>query len=517
MTVHPSFPLPATPRVPGFDVRPASIAVAGELAFCLADWQEGQRLLVQRAATSVVDFTAFEGEPVELTDGRTLVCPLTARNAAALRSHLAWLVPRPLGQRTSAGLGDRLGLATQGHIRALRATGGAIAPVLAQQSVRENSRTGRTPGQVLDDAMWGAFEEGWQEGFGADADHLKTTEDIDAFLAAGFSWFTIDPGGFVNGDASELDEARLAAAFSDLPWGALEDSPRDLRRRYEGREFQVEGHALRFGAATLARAAVKYGGAIAEVTRLYRHLATVRPRGDFDLEVSVDETETPTSPLEHLYIARELARLGVRWTSLAPRFPGSFEKGIDYRGSIEAFRQDLGVHAAIAREIGPYKISLHSGSDKFSIYPAAAELTRGAVHLKTAGTSYLEALRTLTKVAPDLFRDIYRFSLERYELDRASYHVSASLARAAGVASVPDPELPSALESEDARQVLHVTYGSVLNERDGSGRLVFAGRLFAALRAHRDAYASTLEAHFVRHLVPFAAVTRVHKGTDEPV
>ena len=161
------------------------------------------------------------------------------------------------------------------------------------------------------------------------------------------------------------------------------------------------------------------------------------------------------------------------------------------------------MHAAIAREGDPYKISLHSGSDKFSIYPAAAELTRGAVHLKTAGTSYLEALRTLATVTPDLFRDIFRYALEHYEVDRASYHVSASLARAAGFASVPDPELASALESEDARQVLHVTYGSVLNERDDRGGLVFADRLFDALRAHRDVYASTLQAHFVRHLAPF--------------
>ena len=505
MTAHPSFAVPV-PTIPGLDIRRASIVATGEFDFCLAVAPGGLRLLVQRPAQPSGDFPAFEGDVIEQEDRRTLVCPLTAPNAAALRCHLGWLRPRPLGQRTSAGFGDRLGLATQGHIRALRAAGGTIAPVLAQQSVRENSRTGRTPLQVLDDAMWGAFEEGWQDGYGADADHLKTVEDIDAFLAAGFSWFTIDPGGFVNSEASDLGEAALHAALTDLPWRVLEDSWRDLRPRYAGREFQIEGHAIRFDDGALARAAVKYGAAIAEVATLYRHLSDARPRGDFDLEISVDETETATSPLEHFYIARELARLGVRWTSLAPRFPGSFEKGIDYRGPIDRFRQDLTVHAAIAREVGPYKISLHSGSDKFSIYPAAAELTRGAVHLKTAGTSYLEALRTLATVTPDLFRDIYRFALQHYEVDRASYHVSARLARAARFASVPDAELPSALESEDARQVLHVTYGSVLNERDGGGGLVFAGRLFDALRAHREAYASTLQAHFVRHLAPFAAV-----------
>lgn len=502
MTAHPSFALPA-PTIPGFEIRQASFVAAGEFGFCLAVAPEGLRLLVQRSGKPSVEFPGFAGDVIEQAGRRTLVCPLTARNAAALRSHLAWLRPRPLRQQTSAGLGDRLGLATPGHIRALRAAGGAIAPVLAQQSVRENSRTGRTPGQVLDDAMWGAFEEGWQRGFGADADHLKTTEDIDAFLAAGFSWFTIDPGGFVNSAAGDLDAPALKAALVALPWGTLEDSWPDLRGRSDGREFQVEGHTIRFDGDALARAAVKYAAAIAEVSTLSRHLSAARPGGDFDLEVSVDETDTPTSPLEHFYIARELRRLGVRWASLAPRFPGSFEKGIDYRGPIDRFRQDLAVHAAIARQLGPYKISLHSGSDKFSIYPASAELTRGAVHLKTAGTSYLEALRTLATVTPDLFREIYCYSLEHYEVDRASYHVSATLVRAAGFASVPDAELPSALESEDARQVLHVTYGSVLNERNARGGLVFAARLFAALRTHRDVYASTLQRHFVRHLAPF--------------
>ena len=240
MTAHPSFALPVS-TLPGFDITQTSVVTAGEFGFCLAMGPEGLRLLVQGPAQPSVEIPAFEGDVIAQGDRHTRVCPLTAGNAAALRYHLAWLRPRPLGQATSAGFGDRLGLATPGHIRALRAAGGGIAAVLAQQSVRENARTGRTPGQVLDDAMWGAFEEGWRDGYGADADHLKTTDDIDAFVAAGFSWFTIDPGGFVNGDASALDGAALTAALGDLPWGTLEDSWPALRHRYGGREFQVEG------------------------------------------------------------------------------------------------------------------------------------------------------------------------------------------------------------------------------------------------------------------------------------
>ena len=111
------------------------------------------------------------------------------------------------------------------------------------------------------------------------------------------------------------------------------------------------------------------------------------------MEVSVDETDTPTSQAEHVFIANELRRLGVRWVSLAPRYVGRFEKGVDYIGDLATFEEDFGGHAVIARAMGPYKLSLHTGSDKFSIYGIAAGLTNGLLHLKTAGTTYLEELR----------------------------------------------------------------------------------------------------------------------------
>src|SRR5690606_26513671 len=132
----------------------------------------------------------------------------------ALREALPYLAPRPLGLAKSIGCGDRLGLATPGHVKALEAFGrdrAAMAFIPAQQSIRENARTGRTPRQVLDDAMWGVFRSGWRHGYGADADHLKTADDIDSCAAAGYTFFTIDPGAHVdNGaerySASELDE-----------------------------------------------------------------------------------------------------------------------------------------------------------------------------------------------------------------------------------------------------------------------------------------------------------------------
>jgi hypothetical protein len=205
-------------------------------------------------------------------------------------------------------------------------------------------------------------------------------------------------------------------------------------------------------------------------------------------------------------VANELNRLEVEWVSLAPRFVGRFEKGVDYIGDLGALEKDIAAHAALARHFGPYKLSLHSGSDKFSVYPIAARLAKGLVHLKTAGTSYLEALRTAAAVDPALFRAVYAFARERYDTDKASYHVSAELRKAPLAADVPEKDLPGLLEQFDAREILHVTFGSVLKETLPDGKQRFKDTLFALLRSNPEAYAKNLETHFVRHLRPFVGV-----------
>jgi hypothetical protein len=457
---------------------------------------DGLRLVVA-AGQGHPALNSFVGERSEVNGQTLIVAPLSAANAAALRLHLPWLQPRGLGPGTSAGLGDRLGLATPGHVRAMKKAGGGIAPIFAQQSIRENARTGRTPQQVLDEATWGVFQENWQAGFGADADHLKTTGDIDSCLAAGYTFFTIDPGEYVDSRAESASLGELRELASALP-----DVLRPEASGLLGKSLQVEHLSLTFDEHTALKAAVKYGRAVWHVASMYRHLSARAGAHPFELEVSVDETEQPTSHAEHAYIASELKRLGVRWISLAPRYIGAFEKGVDYIGDLTNFEADIAGHAAIARHFGPYKLSLHSGSDKFSIYPAAVRQTRGLVHLKTAGTSYLEALRTIAAVDPGLFGEIYAFARQRYETDRISYHVSAQLARAPLPEQVGDPTV--LLDQFDARQILHVTFGSVLTARADDGSPLFADRLMSLLREHSSAYAANLEAHFIRHLTPFA-------------
>lgn len=481
---------------------PRSLVEQGETIFCLASTPTGRRLGLL-ADPGAAPLGRFTGEAVEQRGKTLLLCPLTHANAAALRAEFSWLRPKPLGLATSAGCGDRLGLATPGHVRAARAVmtqaanNRSIKMIFCQQSIREMTRTGRSPDDVMDDATWSIFQEGWTDGVGADADHLKTAEDIDRCAAAGYTFFTIDPSAHVDSDADTASPAVLRARYVALPWAALETTPGDLQQAYREKSFDLGERAVSLSEETLVRAAVKYGGAVAHVATMHRHLLETQGRDGWELEVSVDETDTPTSQAEHLFIANELQRLGVRWVSLAPRYVGRFEKGVDYLGDVAAFEKDFRGHATIARVMGPYKLSLHTGSDKFSIYGIASGHTQGLLHLKTAGTSYLEALRATASFDPQLFREIIALAIERYETDRMSYHVSADLAKVPRPEMLSDSELPTLLEQFDARQVLHVTFGSVLNSDRG-----YKSRLMAGLVAHEEIHYGVLERHFIRHLAP---------------
>lgn len=394
----------------------------------------------------------------------------------------------PLSLSPSFGFGDRLGLATPGHIAAMRGSG--LAPVFAQQSVRENTRTGRTPQQVLDDARRAVDSAGYDAPWGADADHLKSPDDLPPFVKAGYTFFTVDPGEHVD-NAADTDQL-----------STLQEKARTLdREQLETLYLQPaeEKPWGRFNRTSLLRAAVKYGRAIEHSVSMYNRLADMKD--GFDFEVSVDETEAPTTALEHFFIASELIRRGVRFTSLAPRFIGRFEKGVDYIGDLAALDEEMARHAAVTAHFGTYKISLHSGSDKFSVYPLLAKHWGSRIHIKTAGTSYLEALRSLAALEPGFFKEIYLFARERYEHDRVSYHVSAELNRAPLPAVTTD--WPGLLDQFDAREILHVTFGSVLTDRTATGEWRFRTRLMDFLKQNSETYASNLERHFIRHLTPF--------------
>jgi hypothetical protein len=477
-------------------IRSSNIHYEG-LSYALAHIGDDLRLLVldEKENLSAID---WEGERIPRGKSILTVAALNHRNVSLLQQTLPWLNPKLLGLRTSAGLGDRLGLATPGHVRAIRHFNNKIAPIFAQQSIREMARTERTPQQVMDDALWGVFQENYQDGFGADADHLKTEEDVDICFHAGYTFFTIDPGLYVDNRAEGADLGTLRELAEQLP-ADLQTSATGLLSK----KFRIEDIQLDFEEPILLKAMVKYGRAVAHVARLYAHLKEIAGSHPFEFEISVDETDQPTSFQEHAYIASDLQRLGVQWVSLAPRYVGRFEKGVDYIGDLDVFARDISGHAAIARHFGPYKLSLHSGSDKYSVYPLAMKATDGLVHLKTAGTSYLEALHTISRVDENLVREIYKFGREHYAEDRLTYHVSASLELAPDPREVRDWNV--LLNQFDARQILHVTFGSAMTARDENGELRFYPRFVSLLQDNWEQYASDLEAHFIKHLTPFYA------------
>jgi len=480
-------------KATNLEVYEASLIEAGEATYFLA--RRGTEKLV-----GCVGKGAIKGSKVGSMDGKDMtVGPTDHANAAAIRKALLWTAPRCIGLATSVGLGDRLGLATPGHVRAVRGTG--LAPYFAQQSIREMTRTQRTPEQVMDCATWGVFQEGYRDGFGSDGDHVQRIEDLDSLVASGFTMFTIDPGPHVVNQADAMNGEELSGNYANLDWKTFDTSPQALQDLYSHGKFKLaDGSFISLDEEAFLRAAVKYGNAICQVVKMHRRLQKIC-KYPFELEASVDETESVTSPAEHFFFAAELKRLGVRWVSMAPRLVGRFEKGVDYIGDLDVFRASFAQHVAVMRTLGPYKISIHSGSDKFSIYPIVAELTGGLVHLKTAGTSYLEAVRAISRIDPALFREIYDFARGRYETDKASYHVSADMSKVPPVSKLSDQQLPASLDQFDTRQMLHVTFGSVLTA-DGGEK--FRKRFYAALEKQEEVHYEVLARHIGRHVAPFA-------------
>jgi len=486
------------------DLYPRSPVVIGEALLFMGCGTPGRRLYVVAPPDEPV-LARFEGTCLKWAfDGEDQVrrCRLSPANAAVLRELLEWTRPQVLGLADSFGLGDRLGIAGPAHLRAM--VGSGFEVVLAQQSIRELERTERTPDEVVDAATWAVFQEGWRSGFGADADHLKTHADVDLMAAAGFTMFTIDPGDHVVDAADEMSDGELWEAAGNLPWTVLEESLEGVLSRFAEQRFEIGSElVLEPTNEEVLRGLVKYGAALAHVATMYRHIVEVMGERPFEIEVSVDETESVTSAFEHWLVASELKRLGVGWVGLAPRFVGDFEKGIDYRGDLDVFRTEYLKHLAIANACGPYKISIHSGSDKFGVYRVIGELGSGGVHVKTAGTSYLEALRAVAVCDPDLFREIIDFARSLYEHERRTYHVSGELDRVPAADTLDDRTLTMLLDDEDARQVLHVTFGRVLTERGLDGKPLFKDRIMACLEDNEDVHFGNLVTHFRRHTEPF--------------
>lgn len=429
--------------------------------------------------------SAFEGELRFAGGERALVSPLTHETMQALRRRFPFCAPSAvLARERTMGVGDRLGIAGSGHIRAFEPFD--ATPVLAQQSMRELTLTKRTFEQVLDAASGAVFREGFRRGFGADGDHLKQPDEVEYALSCGYTMITLDCSEHIRNDVAAMGGMQLEAL--PFPYD-------DLYKKYNGVSVDIEGAQLCFGGTELKRMLHLYGAAIDFAQSIFERYLKDRP---VDFEISIDETETPTTPLQHYFVANELRSRGVIFQSMAPRFCGEFQKGVDYIGSLDQFRAEFAVHAAIARHFG-YKISLHSGSDKFSVFPIVGELTRGRFHAKTSGTSWLEAMRLVAMTSPALYREIHAFALEHFAEAKRYYHVTTDLTKVPALDTLPDDALPALFDQNDARQLIHITYGYILNASDDLGER-FRPSLYELWRTHQETYSNLLARHIGRHL-----------------
>jgi len=436
----------------------------------------------------------FIGEETAIDDFHVKICALNHENCNIIRKLFSFVNPRShKGYDTTLGLGDRLGLASPGHIRVLK--GKRIFPIFAQQSIRELNLTGRTYNDVLDDASWAVFQEGYTSGFGADGDHLKSKEEVKMALDCGFTMITLDCSEHINDRVFYLSESEIKNLYLTLD----DDERQYLESKYLNKDFSIEGNEkISFSYCDLMKTSLIYHQAIDFAVSIYNEIIKTYPR-QIDFEISIDETSVPTTPEAHFFVANELINRNVEILSLAPRFHGEFQKGIDYKGDIEEFRRNFITHQKIADTFG-YKISVHSGSDKFSVFPIIGEITRGKVHVKTAGTNWLEAVRVIASVDPALYREMHIFALDKLQEAKKYYHITENVANIPDISKLNDSELPGLMDMNDSRQVLHVTYGMILQSKNPDGSYTFRDRIYKILNKHEDVYYQNLERHIGRHI-----------------
>ncbi|HEX3998738.1 MAG TPA: tagaturonate epimerase family protein [Pirellulales bacterium] len=408
-------------------------------------------------------------------------------------------------QKFSFGMGDRFmhqGKAQLAAVRKARDLGVEVAPVW-NKSHREHRIVGSGPESLRREADLAVRALGWDGPYFVDADHigLKTVDDFLAWS----DFFTIDVADSIGQPAADAEIERFVAA----------------QARFHGR-VAVPGieQPLLASPRDLAAIGRKYLAAAQEAGRIYRHIAAAKGVGNFVAEVSMDETDEPQTPVTLLFILAALAAEKVPLQTIAPKFTGRFNKGVDYVGDVARFERefadDIAVIAFAVREFGlpaDLKLSVHSGSDKFSIYgPIRRTLRRtgAGLHLKTAGTTWLEELIGLAVAGGSAFstvKEIYRQALD---------HIDALCEPYAAVIDIDRRKLPAIEEVADwsgeqfvgalrhdprsprynphLRQLLHVGYKVAAQMGD---------RYYRALEIHEAIIAENVtENLFERHLQP---------------
>jgi hypothetical protein len=369
----------------------------------------------------------------------------------------------------SIGVGDRFAHQAKAQLQACRMAaeqGVEVIPVW-NKSNREHSIIGSTPASTRAAADEAVRALGWSKPYYVDADHINL-KSVDNFIEAS-DFFTIDV-------ADKIGQPAEAAALR-----AFVEGHRELLR-----ELRIPGvaHPFRIEREFMMRVANKYLAAVQEAGRIYRRIEEKKGKGQFITEVSMDETDSPQAPAELLIILAAVAEEGIPIQTIAPKFSGRFDKGVDYVGDLtkfsEEFSDDVAVIAFAVRHYGMssnLKLSVHSGSDKFSLYGPMHRILKefdAGVHLKTAGTTWLEELTGLAEAGGeglDLAKEIYSQAYSQREALCAPYASVINidpdqLPAPAAVARWSSEQFVSALRHDakssaynsSLRQLLHVGF-----------------------------------------------------------
>lgn len=372
-------------------------------------------------------------------------------------------------EKFSLGVGDRFAhqAAAQLHACRMAAEQGADVIPVWNKSNREHLIVGSEPASVRAAADAAARQLGWRRPYHVDADHINLGT-VDRFLAAS-DFYTLDVASAIGKPATSADIDGFLARHPELI----------------GR-VAIAGIAEPFTTTreSVAQIAGKYLFAVQDAGRIYRHIASKKDMASFVTEVSMDETDLPQTPPELLVILAAIADEKIPVQTIAPKFTGRFNKGVDYVGDVAQFEREFsGDLAVIAHAVTRYglpanlKLSVHSGSDKFSIYGSirrALKRTGAGVHIKTAGTTWLEELIGLAEadgeglaLAKEVYADAYAHRDELCEPYAAVIDIDyAKLPAPETVAKWSANDYTSALRHDqsnpgfnpDLRQLLHVGY-----------------------------------------------------------
>lgn len=479
----------------GLDVHPRSFSRMGD-GTALLTAQEGdqRRLLTLSLAHHQRPLPRPPLGELLREEVRVDILDVDSSLIEPLRDALPWLRARPNPGQSAIGLGDRLGVATPAHVRAVRKHD--LFPYLALQSPAELDGSSRQWTDVLCDASFGILREGYRTGFGADADQLTSEAEIEAAAAAGFVRFTLNLAGEV-ASVRGLDRHALSHRFVQVEQQV--PGADQWRKRYLGRGFDLNlgfsRHTVMFDERTFLVTMVQYAPVWQRFAELVAHVQSCTRGQPFEIELALFATDEQTSPEAHLFLALEAAEQGLPLHSVAPRFVGRFARCVPYKGSVSKLARNASMHAAIARRADNHSLAIHSGSDKFSVLAALAEVTEGNFYLKTSGTSLVEALRVAAREDRGLLEEICEAALATLREGSAIFDLNINPGKLPSPSTLDGPDLAGYyLGTEHGRHLLCETWGQTLG-----GASPLRAKLLRLLSHHEERHFSYVQEHVEKH------------------